>query len=99
MANRRYVVISNTTRGIYFGEVEQAAPDEKGQIVVYNLRHCFGWKAHPEAPGVWGLTVKGPQAGSQIGPVVKRIVVCNVANVADCEPEAVEAWKNATWSS
>ena len=98
MAKRRHVVITNTSRGVYFAEID-SDPNPQGQLQAYNVRHCFGWRAHPEAPGVWGLAIKGPQKGSQIGPTVKKMLLCNVASIADCEPLAVEAWLNARWET
>lgn len=91
------VVITNNSRGVYFGEI-QGKPDSVGQLEVRNLRHCFKWVAHEEAPGVWGLAVKGPQGGSCVGAPVKKFLLCNVVSIAYCEPEAIEAWNKSSWS-
>lgn len=92
----RWVVLTNTSRGVYFGELRNE-PAAGESAVLYNARHCFTWRAHPESKGVWGLAVLGPAEGSQVGPTIPRLTIGSGWQFADCTPEAVEAWHKSTW--
>ena len=93
---RKWVVLTNNLRGIYFGEMREE-PDSNGTVTLYSMRHCFSYVSAPHAKGTWGLAVAGPQEGSCIGPVLPSLTIRNVANYAEASPEAVAAWRNAKW--
>jgi len=92
----RWVVCTNTSRGVYYGELREE-PVNRGVVRLYNMRHCFTWKCFQEAKGVWGLAVKGPAPGSQVGPTVPFFTISSDAQYADCTDEAVKNWEAATW--
>jgi len=95
----RYVVLTNTSRGVYFGELRGEDPKPGEAVMLYNARHCFTWRSHPEAKGVWGLAIKGPAPQSQVGPTLPYINVASAGGYqyAPCSEEAVKAWLKATW--
>lgn len=88
------VLVTNTSRGIYFGWAASLQPDAMGRIELTNARHCYRYVT---GNGTYGLATIGPQADSVIGPVVSRMSVGNVGNVAECTPAAVAAWEVAGW--
>lgn len=91
-----YVVATNTSRGVYFGELKDE-PKRGEPLRLHNVRHCFTWNCFPEAKGVWGLALKGPAKGSQIGPTISSLVIHADFQYAPCTSEAVTAWKAAKW--
>ncbi len=95
----QYAVVFNCHRGIYFGKIKKLDRDRK-MIELTEARHCFYRPptGDPNCEGNYSLAVKGPLDGAKIGPEVNMLVF-DVANVVPCTKEAVERWKNSSWSN
>jgi hypothetical protein len=91
-----WVVLTNTSRGVYYGELKEDVVPGK-LVVLHNARHCFTWTCFPEAKGVWGLAVKGPAEGSQVGPTLSRLFFTSEVQYAECTEEAVKNWNARDW--
>lgn len=94
MDKKHYVLVTNTHRGIYFGELIEL---KKNRAVLKNARHCFYYSAGSEARGTFSLATHGPQKGSKIGPALSRMTILDVATVSDCTEEAVALWLDSSW--
>jgi len=93
---KRYVMILDFHRGIYFGKLVATRNNER-TVDVEEGRHCFRYGvAEAGHRGVYGLAIVGPAAGAKIGPAVK-MTIHDVAKIVECTPEAVERWKKIIW--
>jgi hypothetical protein len=88
----RAVLVTTAHRGVFFG---YATETDSEVISLRAARNCIYWPA--ENKGFLGLANMGPVKGSRIGPpanIELRAITC----VAECTPEAVQAWEKAPWS-
>ncbi len=90
----KYCVVTNTSRGVYFGKVTQMEGDA---VCIEEARHCFSFTCFPESKGTWGLALRGPNKGSRIGPELPFLYILNVSGIAPVSEEALANWKDATW--
>ena len=88
----RPVLVTTVHRGVFFG---YATNTDGATIKLRAARNCIYWPIANK--GFLGLAANGPVEGSRIGPpadVELRDITC----VAECTPDAVEAWEQAPWS-
>ena len=88
----RAVLVTTAHRGVFFG---YATDTEGATIKLRAARNCIYWPASNK--GFLGLASMGPANGSRIGPAAD-IQLRDITCVAECTPDAVEAWENAPWS-
>jgi hypothetical protein len=92
MNAERAVLVTTAHRGVFFGY----ATDTSGQTIKLRAgRNCLYWAAGNK--GFLGLASIGPVNGSRIGPAAD-IELRDITCVAECTPQATEAWESAPWS-
>ena len=85
------VLVTTEHRGVFFGYTT----DTDGEIIkLRRARNCVFWPANQK--GFLGLAAQGPIDGARIGPAA-NIELRDITCVAECTPEAVEAWEKAPW--
>lgn len=88
----RAVLVTTTHRGVFFGY----ATDTSGTTIkLRDARNCIYWPVQNR--GFLGLAKMGPVGGAKIGPAAD-IELRDITCVAECTPQAVEAWEKAPWS-
>lgn len=88
----RPVLVTTQNRGVFFGYAETTDGDV---IKLRGARNAIYWSR--ETGGFMGLAGKGPAAGSRVGERAD-IELRGITAVAECTPEAVEAWEAfETW--
>lgn len=92
--NKKAVVITTESRGVFFGYIKDAkkAPSE---IVLTNVRMCIYWSA--DVKGVLGLASRGPTDGCRITQATSEVKLYKVTGILDCSKEAIEAWEKGRW--
>jgi len=92
------VLVTDSHRGIYFGWLV-AASEDLSSVQLEGMRHCYSYAvpAQDGERGCYSLATVGPAPGSRVGPPVTAIVR-DVVTITDVSPEAVEAWRVATWA-
>ena len=93
MSDERKVLVTTVHRGVFFGTLVEE--DEK-KVVLKDARNCVYWSA--DVKGFLGLVASGPTVSCRIGPAALKLSLHDVTAIADCSPEAVEAWERAPWS-
>lgn len=91
-----WILVTNTHRGIYFGQLIRNGNQGK-TVVLENARHCFYFSAVSGHEGTFGLATHGPGDGSKTGPVVSLMIINDVSTKTLCSDEAIKRWKEATW--
>ena len=88
----RAVLVTTVHRGVFFG----FATDTSGATIKLRAaRNCIYWPA--EQRGFLGLAANGPVSGSRVGPAAD-LELRDITSVAECTPEAAQAWEMAPWS-
>lgn len=85
------VLVTTAHRGVFFGYLESM---EDKVVTLKNARCCVYWSA--DVKGFLGLANSGPSNSCKIGPHAD-IMLHDVTCVANCTPQAVEAWESAPW--
>lgn len=92
-----HVLITNRHRGIYYGVLESDY-DGGNEVIVTGARHVFSYtRGLQNARGTFSLSTHGPQSGSKLSPAIKRLLVRDVCNVAECQPTAIDAFETGGW--
>ena len=91
----RYVVVTTSHRGVFFGLLESWDEDKKIAIL-QGARNCVMWGASTK--GFLGLCNTGPLEGSRVGPACPRLVLVDVTSVGECTNEAVTQWESEPWN-
>jgi hypothetical protein len=87
----RAVLVTTAHRGVFFGY----AADTDGAIIKLRAaRNCIYWPAGNK--GFLGLANMGPISGARVGPAAD-IELRDITCIAECTPEAVNAWEAAPW--
>jgi hypothetical protein len=89
------VLVCDSIRGVYFGTLATKFTGDENSVYLHNARHAFNFDT---TTGVYELSTKGPGKYAKVGPVMKKFIVRNVSNVAECEEAAVKAWNKAAWA-
>lgn len=87
----RAVLVTTAHRGVFFG---YAHATDGATIKLRRARNCIYWPANNK--GFLGLAAKGPVDGARVGPAAD-IEIRDITCVAECTPEATEAWEKAPW--
>jgi hypothetical protein len=88
MTQPKPVLISTNNRGIYYGYlVENHAPDH---VTLERARVCAVWDTGEK--GYLYMATHGPEGVAMVSPAVGSMEVYGVATIAECSPEAAEAW-------
>lgn len=88
----RAVVVTTVHRGVFFGYTAETGGET---IHLRAARCCIYWPAANK--GFLGLAGDGPLGGAKIGPAAD-IELRGITCVAECTPQAVEAWEKAPWA-
>ena len=88
----RAVLVTTTHRGVFFGYATDTAG---ATIKMRGARNCIYWSS--DVKGFIGLASSGPTKYCKIGPSAD-IELRDITCVAECSPEAVQAWEGAPWS-
>lgn len=89
------VVVTTAHRGVFFGEV--ISNDAPKSITLKNAKNCLYWGS--SIHGFIGLAVKGPGAGSRVGPVATLPMdLFDITSIIECTAEAIENWEKGVWS-
>jgi hypothetical protein len=92
MMTERPVLVTTAHRGVFFG---YATHTDGTTIKLRSARNCIYWPVANK--GFLGLASKGPLEGARIGPAAD-VELRDITCVAECTPEAVQAWEGAPWS-
>lgn len=92
--DKRPVVVTTEYRGVFFGYVED---DSKlpSEITLSSARMCVYWSSATK--GVLGLAATGPAKDCRVTQATPRFTAYKVTAVAECSPEAAEAWEAGPW--
>jgi len=93
MENGTKVVVTTSSRGVFFGEL--VARDVE-RVTLRNARNCLYW--HASVRGFVGLSVTGPLEGSRVGPACEEIELTGVTSIARASDDAIKAWEAGPWS-
>ena len=89
------VTTDNTKRGVFFGYAVAPVDYLATEIELFDFRMCVYWSA--DTHGVFGLASKGPGADCRVSPSAPHVGLTGITSIADCTPEAVEAWESEPW--
>jgi len=92
-SKERAVLVTTSHRGVFFG---YATNTDGAVIALRAARNCIYWPASNK--GFLGLAAEGPHKGSRIGPPA-NIELRDITCVAECTPDAVDAWEKTPWSN
>jgi hypothetical protein len=87
------VLVTTAHRGVFFGYLESEPSTEK--ILLSRARNCVQWST--DLRGFGGLAVQGPSQKCRVGPAMSTLTLYDITSIAECTPEAVEAWEQAPW--
>lgn len=89
MDKRRFVIVTTTHRGVFYGYVNgpTAGLDE---IELFDARMAIYWGT---TRGLWELAETGPTAKSKISAKSPRIELRSITAVIDVTPEAAAIWE------
>jgi hypothetical protein len=88
----RAVLVTTAHRGVFFG---YATETDGATISLRSARNCLYWGS--DNKGFLGLASMGPTKSARVGPAA-NIELRDITCVAECTPEAAEAWEKAPWS-
>ena len=91
-SEERAVLVTTAHRGVFFG---YATETSGSTIKLRAARNCIYWPSNNK--GFLGLANMGPLSGSRIGPPA-NIELRDITSVAECTPEAIQAWEAAPWA-
>lgn len=92
------VLILDTHRGIYFGELVEIFNEGKS-VRLKNMRHVFYFASHSDSTssGVYALATIGCADGSRIGPPVD-CTINDVSKIVEASDAAAKKFESAKWS-
>jgi hypothetical protein len=89
----KFVVVTTSHRGVFFGQLESRDGDE---LTLLDAQNCIYWST--DEKGFLGLAAKGPGPRCRIGPVVPRLNVNAVTAVVEATENSIELWRSEPWS-
>lgn len=94
MNAKRYVVVTTSHDGVFYGElVEQN--DATKIVQLKDAKNCLSWTA--DVRGFMGLACSGPSETCRVGPAVPTARLCDVTAILDVTGAARKAWDNSSW--
>ena len=88
----RAVLVTTAHKGVFFGYTDDT---DGATIKLRSARNCIYWSS--EVKGFIGLAATGPNKNCKIGPSAD-IELHDITCVAQCTPEAAQAWEGAPWA-
>lgn len=90
------VLVTTKHRGVFFGYLNGDGPAPEA-VTLDRARMCVYWSA--DVRGVMGLASGGPTKGCRVThALTEPVTLYDVTMVAECSPEATEAWEKGPWS-
>lgn len=86
------VLVTTDRRGVFFGYTEDPTADP---IRLTQCRLVVRWIG---THGFLGLAANGPTKECRIGPAAPAVSLKGVTCVAECSPEAVQAFEAGPWA-
>ncbi len=99
MEKGKYVLVTDTHRGVYMGEFVEERNNGR-TVKLEKMRHIFYRTEGPdeENNGVYSLATVGPQPGSRVGPPVTAIIH-DVSKVVECSEAARKRAEKTSWNT
>ncbi len=88
----RAVLVTTAHKGVFFGYTTET---DGATIKLRAARNCIYWSS--DVKGFIGLAATGPNKNCKIGPSA-NIELRDITCVAECAPEAIQAWEGAPWA-